>query len=429
MSNVRRKRNLLADRCAIFEANANSDSQSESFLTNLARRRTTKDAVKDDSTQATMDISENSLTTVGSGSFSASARRSALMETMDAIGEDSISDNIYEHLGPPTHITRKRISFLSGMNVSDVTLEPFSPQVSSSNLFQNSLEYIHQPVTEAPAKDKIVISPSKRRSDLIAHRASLFEGCTSPPSGFIISQIKSPERSEKNDPSAPKSFQQMRDGVASLKISERRDFSASLQDKHSIDNTEDSEKSEQHTWRTLDKKDDFQQIDCDVGHSPINVLVKGDEDILHLRRRTPNKEEADSESKASSKALGSKANPEIRQLTTREFRSTIKSDTDSESHNALINVASRKKSVRHDIERSNESDVPSPTTPRRERSTDTGKSLKSTQHTIHNCSPIIQKSESTAASQASSRVKSPEKRKAMLKKLLKVKRSPATNAV
>jgi hypothetical protein len=407
MSSLRRKRNLLADRCAIFEANANSDSQSGSFLTNLARRRTTNDAVKDDSTQATMDISENSSNTFGSGSLSASARRSSLtIETMNAIGEDSISDNMYEHIGPPIHITRKRVSVLSGMNVSDVTFEPMSPQVSSSNLFQNSLDDIHQPVTDAPAKDKIVVSPSKRRSELIANRASVFEGCSSPPSGLIFAQSKFSERSVKKEPSAQKSIQQIQHGVAPLRKSEKSEYT-------------DTEKSEQPRRRTIDKEGGIQ-------HIWKSKAIKSDEEIVEHRRQTSNKQETPTDLNTLSKALESKANLEKQQHITRRPKST---KSDSESHIASIILISRKKSQRCDTKSSNVSDVSRPATPRIERSTNTKESQPSPRHTIHNCSPIIRKAETGSASQASPRVKSTEQRKAMLKKLLKIKRNSAPKAV
>lgn len=376
---IPRKSNLIADKCAVFEANKNSGSQSSSFLTNLVRRKTTaKDVVKDDSTQATVDISENSSTTIGSCSASASIRNGTFIETMDVIGEDSMNDNMYKHLRPRMVVTRRQTSLISRLNMSDVSFDTVCPQVSSSNLFQNSLdsESIHQPVTEAcattistPLSTHPLQQQPRRRSTVVTSHRAVFEGCSCPSSGVSLSQqqtqSKSPGRVGKNSRPAPKSREPMRIAIKDEKDSGSK--AATVQ-------------------------------------SPVTVTFeKTTEKKSHSRRHD-----------------------------SRERRTTRKPDKSSKNHDASprhSNVSPERKSLSHKHESSPEiqyTAVKSPVAPQTVNSQSTEPSTPSPRHTLHESSPIVIKSGTSQA--AIPRIKSPKQRKAMLKRLLKNKRKPSVEA-
>ena len=381
-----RKRNLLADRCAVFEANQNTDSQSGSFLTNLVRGKTTIKHV-DDATQATVDTSEYSFTTTGSGSTSASIRNGTVVATMDVIGEDSI---MFEHLWPPVDIARKRSSLMSRMNVSDVTFDTVLPQVSSSNLSQNSFEFIHHPLMEVLAQDGILVSPSKRRSALIANRAAMFEGCNSPPSGFLFAQRKpSPERVKNNNlAAAPNNLEQLQIGIASIKLSNQEESSPLTKDTAvDVEQIVDGETS-QPRRRASQKKES-------------TVTVAGEKTDLTPRRLTSSKRVI-----SSRHVSGSEKISKPRRHKSLERRTVHKSETksnDASPHKAKISSSPRRKSLSHINDKRRSEAVPSPVQ----------MSEEEPRYTIHAC--IVTKS--------SPGMKSPQERNAMLKRLLLIKRN------
>lgn len=429
---IPRKRNLLADKCAVFEANNNKDSQSGSFLTNLVRARTpvkSAHAMKDDSTQVTVDISENSFTTIGSGSISASIRNGTSIEMMDAIGEHSISDIMNEHFKRPIEFARKRNSLISRMNVSDVSFDTVSPQVSSSNLFQNSFEAIHQPVMEVLAKDGTFVSPSKRRSNLIANRAAMFEGCSSPPSGFIFSQqqSKSPRRVVKNDSLSPTTPKQIQIDMASLKLSNQETDLPKAKDAASVvEKLEGTEKRSQSRRRVTEKDDSSAMMSKVATASNENAIAS---EILRStpRRRTSCKRVISTSPVADPVAVVKEASVEKiskpRRHKSLERRRTVEtSEKCPETSSLPRKTIIRRKSLSH-IKAAPKSPVVTTmgavgVDPVRE---DEKGTVAPQKHSIHGCNPIVRTSTSTNHQH---RVKTPERRKAMLKKLLKIKRKP-----